>query len=252
MRAVRFPSFGQSHGRILPPVGGRSSPGSVPKTSSRSILPLTMLPSDRVFRILFRLRGTEYELISVPPDAHQAGESLAAQSPLIELVRVEHLWSPVGHGRCRTRAPARKKPGNRTGDAITEPGAYDSVKRNGVPQDAVTSVSSSSAGDAITFERRRSIRFLIERELHYITTSQRGETLSGYGQTLNISSSGVLFHAQHDLAIGTQLEVVISWPAQLNEKCSLNLVVRGQVVRKTTSRIAVEIQQHEFRTQAKR
>jgi hypothetical protein len=99
-------------------------------------------------------------------------------------------------------------------------------------------------------ERRKSNRFPIEREVRYKTLSQRAETLSGVGKTLNISSSGVLFTSDHELPPGTRLEVSISWPAQLNEKCLLNLVARGRVARQSGLRIALQIQQYEFRTQS--
>lgn len=105
------------------------------------------------------------------------------------------------------------------------------------------------AGSAFT-ERRGSSRFPIERELRYKTLSQRAEALNGSGKTLNISSSGVLFTASHDLPVGTRLEVSISWPAQLNERCLLNLVARGRVARKEEGSIALQIQQYEFRTQS--
>jgi PilZ domain len=72
----------------------------------------------------------------------------------------------------------------------------------------------------------------------------------GVGKTLNISSSGVLFTAGHDLALGTRLEVSISWPAQLNDRCLLNLVARGRVVRRDEGQLALQIQQYEFRTQS--
>jgi PilZ domain len=99
-------------------------------------------------------------------------------------------------------------------------------------------------------ERRRSSRFPIEREIRYKTLSQRSEVLQGSGKTLNISSSGVLFTADHDLPVGTRLEVSISWPAQLNEKCLLNLVARGRVTRQESGHLALQIQQYEFRTQS--
>jgi hypothetical protein len=99
-------------------------------------------------------------------------------------------------------------------------------------------------------ERRKSSRFPIERELRYKTLSQRSEALNGIGKTLNISSSGVLFSAAHDLAVGTRLEVSISWPAQLNDRCLLNLVARGRVARKEEGHIALQIQQYEFHTQS--
>jgi hypothetical protein len=100
-------------------------------------------------------------------------------------------------------------------------------------------------------ERRRSSRFPIERELRYKTLNQRAEILAGSGKTLNISSSGVLFTSDHDLPVGTRLEVSISWPAQLNEKCFLNLVARGRVTRHNKGQLALQIQQYEFRTQSR-
>ena len=99
-------------------------------------------------------------------------------------------------------------------------------------------------------ERRRSSRFPIEREIRYKTLNQRTEVLQGLGKTLNVSSSGVLFTADHDLPVGTRLEVSISWPAQLNEKCLLNLVARGRVARNNKGQTALQIQQYEFRTQS--
>jgi hypothetical protein len=104
--------------------------------------------------------------------------------------------------------------------------------------------------DAQTTERRNSSRFPIERDLRYKTLSQRTETITGVGKTLNISSSGVLFTSGHDLALGTRLEVSISWPAQLNDRCLLNLVARGRVVRRNEGQLALQIQQYEFRTQS--
>ena len=99
-------------------------------------------------------------------------------------------------------------------------------------------------------ERRRSSRFPIEREVRYKTLSQRSEMIQGAGKTLNISSSGVLFTSDHDFPVGTRLEVAISWPAQLNEKCLLNLVARGRVTRQQEGQLALQIQQYEFRTQS--
>jgi len=108
----------------------------------------------------------------------------------------------------------------------------------------------AESADVAATERRRSSRFPIEREVRYKTLNQRAETLAGNGKTMNISSSGVLFTSDHDLPIGTRLEVSISWPAQLNEKCLLNLVARGRVTRHNKGQLALQIQQYEFRTQS--
>lgn len=106
------------------------------------------------------------------------------------------------------------------------------------------------ASEIPSTERRRSSRFPIEREIRYKTLNQRTELLTGIGKTLNISSSGVLFTSEHDMALGTRLEVSISWPAQLNDKCLLNLVARGRISRHAKGQLALQIQQYEFRTQS--
>ncbi len=97
-------------------------------------------------------------------------------------------------------------------------------------------------------ERRSSDRFPIERELRFKMLSKRLGDESGSGTTLNMSSGGVLFHSDKALIPGKRVEMAISWPAQLDEKCALKLVARGRIVRSEGGRTAVEIQQYEFRT----
>jgi hypothetical protein len=99
-------------------------------------------------------------------------------------------------------------------------------------------------------DRRHSDRFPIEREVRYRVLSKRTGEETGDGKTLNISSSGVLFTSEHVLLPGRRLELAISWPAQLNNKCALKLVARGRVVRFDDGSTAMEIQQYEFRTQS--
>jgi len=98
-------------------------------------------------------------------------------------------------------------------------------------------------------DRRASERFPIARELRYRVLNKRGNEESGEGKTVNMSSSGLLFYAGQILLPGRRLEVAVSWPAQLNNKCALKFVARGRVVRFEDGRVAVEILQHEFRTQ---
>lgn len=108
-------------------------------------------------------------------------------------------------------------------------------------------MSSEQNGHA---DRRHSDRFPIEREVRYKILSKRSAEETGDGRTVNISSSGVLFTADHVLLPGRRLELSISWPAQLNNKCALKLVARGRIVRFEDGRAAMEIQQYEFRTQS--
>lgn len=99
-------------------------------------------------------------------------------------------------------------------------------------------------------DRRHSDRFPIEREVRYRVLNKRSGDETGDGKTINISSSGVLFTVKETLLPGRRMELSINWPAQLNEKCALQLVARGRVVRADKGRAALEIQQYEFRTLA--
>lgn len=97
-------------------------------------------------------------------------------------------------------------------------------------------------------ERRGADRFPIEREVKYKMLSKKSGGEEGTGKTINISSNGVLFTTDHNLVPGKRLELSISWPAQLDNKCQLKLVARGRIARLEQGRAAIEIQQYEFRT----
>jgi hypothetical protein len=103
-------------------------------------------------------------------------------------------------------------------------------------------------------ERRSADRFPIEREVRYKVLSKRGvgEPEEGVGTTINISSNGVLFTTDQALIPGKRLELSISWPAELDNRCQLKLVAKGRVARLEEGRAAVEIQQYEFRTAGKK
>jgi hypothetical protein len=96
-------------------------------------------------------------------------------------------------------------------------------------------------------ERRGSSRFPIERAVLYKSLGRKAER-EGKGQTINMSSTGVLFSTDTDLTPGRRIELAISWPAHLNDTCPLKLVARGRVVRSEAGQAALEIQQYEFRT----
>jgi hypothetical protein len=106
-----------------------------------------------------------------------------------------------------------------------------------------------SSQQTVPADRRHSDRFPVEREVRYRVLNKRSGEEMGEGKTINISSSGVLFTSEHVLLPGRRLELSISWPAQLDNKCALKLVARGRVVRFAAGRAAIEIQQYEFRTQ---
>ena len=97
-------------------------------------------------------------------------------------------------------------------------------------------------------DRRRTSRFPVERAVRYQMLSRTPQIGPGKGQTVNMSSSGVLISTEDQLPVGRKLEVSISWPAQLDDTCPLKLVATGKVVRVEPGRAALSIQKHEFRT----
>jgi hypothetical protein len=79
----------------------------------------------------------------------------------------------------------------------------------------------------------------------------RGVKESGRGKTLNISSNGILVTTDRVLAPGLRLEVEVDWPAKLDGRVSLKLVVQGKIVRSTKNDVAVagvKISRHTFHT----
>ena len=100
--------------------------------------------------------------------------------------------------------------------------------------------------------RRSNDRFPIIRELRYRALGGRGNSAWCSGETLDFSSTGILFRAETTLAPGKRVELSISWPAQLDGKCALKLVARCRVTRCSGNRVAVEMDKYEFRTQGSR
>ncbi len=100
-------------------------------------------------------------------------------------------------------------------------------------------------------DRRRTDRFPLQCELVYRMSGKRLAHEQGVGATIDMSSGGVLFRCDRPLVPGKRIEMAISWPAQLDNRCSLKLIARGRVVRSNGNQAAVAIQQYEFRTMGK-
>ena len=98
-------------------------------------------------------------------------------------------------------------------------------------------------------ERRRRIRFPVNLAAYY--TADRRNDVCGKGQTVNISSRGVLITSAHRLSPNTSIKVVIEWPVLLDDVCPVALHIHGRVVRSEGGLIAVRYVQHELRTQPK-
>jgi len=100
-------------------------------------------------------------------------------------------------------------------------------------------------------ERRAKKRFVMEREIRYRVLEQDKIVAVGSGKTLNLSSNGVAFVTDHELPIGAFIELSIAWPALLENRCPLQLIGFGRVLRSANGTVASTIEQYEFRTLAK-
>jgi len=70
---------------------------------------------------------------------------------------------------------------------------------------------------------------------------------SGGGETLHISSKELLFTTNESFAIGQCLQVSLDWPALLENRIPLRLVVSGQILRSDDGQAAMTIDKYQFR-----
>jgi hypothetical protein len=96
-------------------------------------------------------------------------------------------------------------------------------------------------------ERRSKARYPVKLTVRYRTVS-RHHSVNGVGQTLNMSSGGLLVSAQQEVSEGSRLEVNVEWPLLLDGAVPLQLVANGKVVRCGGSMFAISFAQYQFRT----
>ena len=97
-------------------------------------------------------------------------------------------------------------------------------------------------------ERRENSRFPIREEVRYRLLNNTAIGPSGAGETVNMSSSGLLITTQEALPSGRLIEVAVNWPAKLDGACPLKFVAVGRVVRSERRQTAVHIEKYEFKT----
>ena len=103
----------------------------------------------------------------------------------------------------------------------------------------------------MTIERRSKMRYPLELNVRYQTMETQATT-AGAGQTVNMSSNGLLVAGHADLSEGTRLKLTVEWPSLLNGNTPLQLVTVGSVVRATDSNFAVAFENYQFRTMGRR
>ena len=95
-------------------------------------------------------------------------------------------------------------------------------------------------------ERRQQQRFPISARSRYLLDGSRGSAT-----TVNISSGGVCLKTDKALPVGRKIQVWIDWPALLEQRCPLRLVIVGDVLRSGPAETAVQIKRYSFHLRPK-
>jgi len=74
------------------------------------------------------------------------------------------------------------------------------------------------------------------------------QEIRGLGQTVNISSTGVLFTTSDELRVGRSVELSIEWPLLRCGSAPVTLTVAGVLVRTDTGVAAIEVKRRKFHT----
>ena len=90
-------------------------------------------------------------------------------------------------------------------------------------------------------ERRCEPRYPVDAETRY-RVNCGGTIKTGFGETLTISSHGILFQSTERLLVGADIEVEVAWPGSKN----LRLSVVGRTIRGQGTSTALAIQKGSF------
>ena len=101
------------------------------------------------------------------------------------------------------------------------------------------------------WERRRKMRFPIQRDLRYKLLEKGSVIATGVGQTIDMASGGMAFTTERKLKAGGLCELSISWPVLLDQTCPMRLIVFGRLLRGEAGGAACTVAKYEFRTQSR-
>jgi len=96
-------------------------------------------------------------------------------------------------------------------------------------------------------ERRVKSRYPLELNARYQSMGAASPA-AGVGQTVNISSSGMLLACRSNIPDGTRLKVFVEWPSLLNGTTRLQLITVGTVIRRDLMGLSIAFESYQFRT----
>lgn len=115
-------------------------------------------------------------------------------------------------------------------------------------ESTMTLEKQGTESDSIAGERRQDHRYAIQLDVKWKLIRRRRVLETGTGQTIDLSSGGILFDAGKLLPEGLNVELSITWPVLLLNVAPMQLVAAGRIVRAAGSRVAFQKVVHEFRT----
>jgi hypothetical protein len=91
----------------------------------------------------------------------------------------------------------------------------------------------------------------MQRDVRYKVLKDGVPHQAGNGHTIDMGSRGVSVNVETDLATGAFIQLSVSWPVLLDDRCPMRLVIFGRVLRSEGGRCACTVDKYEFRTQAR-
>jgi hypothetical protein len=95
-------------------------------------------------------------------------------------------------------------------------------------------------------ERRAKRRFVLAHTIRFRLSAKRPTSRWAVGTVQDMSSSGVSFRCRRSLPLGGHLELIVDWPAPLDDQRLVSLYASGFVVRSSRTKVAVRITSHRF------
>jgi hypothetical protein len=111
-------------------------------------------------------------------------------------------------------------------------------------------LDSSQAQDFDFTDRRNSKRFPLRLSVRYrllgIDNGQKWNT----SESVNISSTGLLFTTEETVMPGQGIEAFVAWPVALDKRVALKLALKGPAVRCDGNQVAMRFERYEFKTRS--
>jgi hypothetical protein len=98
--------------------------------------------------------------------------------------------------------------------------------------------------------RRSSRRFPLQLAVRYRLIGAETTPKWTASESVNISSTGLLFTTSESVLPGQGIEVFVAWPVALNDQVGLKLGLKGPIVRSAGNLTAMRFEKYEFKTRS--